>query len=98
MIALGSVVGFAFATLVFSLSVHGIPMLLDRDIDFMTAIVTSMSAVLSNLPRYLAWGCFIGTVTLVSTLPLFIGLFLSMPILGHATWHLYVALSKSESE
>lgn len=92
MLGLGSVVGAVFATLVFALSIHGIPMLVDRDIDFMTAALTSISAVANSLPRYLAWGIFIGLMTLVSMLPLFLGLFISMPILGHATWHLYQAL------
>jgi len=93
MICVGTVAGAVFATIVFAASVHGIPLLLDRDIDFMTAMLTSMSAVFQHLPRYLAWGLFIGTVTLISMIPLFLGLFISVPVFGHATWHLYHRLS-----
>ena len=92
MIAVGSLVGAVFATLVFSLSVHGIPMLLDRDIDFITAMLRSISAVVQSPLRYLLWGVFVGVVTLVSMVPLFAGLFITMPVLGHTTWHLYKRL------
>ena len=93
MIAIGTLAGGIFATLVFSVSVHGIPLLLDRDIDFMTAMLTSLSTVFGNLPRYLLWGLFVGVVTLISMIPMFLGLFITVPILGHATWHLYHRLS-----
>jgi len=93
MLVLGSIIGALFATLVFALSIHAIPMLLDRDIDFMTASLTSISAVADSFWRYLLWGLFIGVMTLLSMLPFFLGLFITMPILGHATWHLYHRLS-----
>lgn len=93
MIAFGSAVGAVFAVLVFSLSVLGMPMLIDRDVDFMTAMLSSISAVMQAPVLYLMWGAFIGVVTLLSMLPSFLGLFISMPILGHATWHLYKRVS-----
>jgi uncharacterized membrane protein len=89
MLGFGSVVGALFATVIFSLSVLGIPMLYDRDIDFMTAIIRSMGAVRANPLIYLMWGFFLAVVTLVAMIPLFLGLFIAMPVLGHATWHLY---------
>jgi uncharacterized membrane protein len=89
MLGFGSVVGAVFAIVIFSLSVLGIPMLYDRDIDFMTAMIRSMGAVRANPLLYLAWGLFLAAVTLAAMLPLFLGLFVAMPVLGHATWHLY---------
>lgn len=89
MLAFGSVVGALFAIVIFALSVLGIPMLYDRDIDFMTAIIRSIGAVRANPVIYLAWGFFVALVTLAAMLPLFLGLFIAMPVLGHATWHLY---------
>ena len=93
MIAFGSAVGSVFAVLVFSLSVLGMPMLIDRDVDFMTAMLSSISAVAQAPVLYLAWGAFIGLITFASMLPSFLGLFISMPVLGHATWHLYKRVS-----
>jgi uncharacterized membrane protein len=89
MLGFGSIVGAIFAVLIFSLSVLGIPMLCDRDIDFITAMIRSIGAVRRNPVLYLAWGFFLAVVTLAAMVPLFLGLFIAMPILGHATWHLY---------
>jgi len=63
-------------------------MLIDCDIDFMTAALTSAGAVAANPLAYLVWGGFIAVVTLVSILLGFAGLFITMPVLGHASWHL----------
>lgn len=89
MIGFGSVIGAAFALLVFSLSVLGMPMLIDRDVDFMTAMIQSIAAVRDAPLIYLLWGASVAVITLVSMLPYFLGLFITMPILGHASWHLY---------
>ena len=89
MIAFGTIVGALFATLVFSVSIFGIPMIMDRDVDFITAMIRSIAAVLASPALYLAWGLFIAICTLIAMLPAFLGLFIAMPILGHATWHLY---------
>ncbi len=89
MLGFGTLVGAGFAALVFSLSVMGMPMLIDREVDFMTAMLSSMSAVGQHKVLYLIWGVIIAVVTLVSMIPLFLGLFVTMPVLGHATWHLY---------
>ena len=94
MIAVGTAVGAVFATLVFALSVHGIPMVIERDVDFMTAMLRSISAVLDSPMSYLAWGGFIGAITLLSMAPFFLGLFITIPLFGHASWHLYRKLSE----
>ena len=89
MLGFGTVVGGVFAVLIFSVSVLGIPMLLDRDVDFVTAMLRSVSAVQASPMLFLLWGLMIGVITLMSMVPFFLGLFVTMPVLGHATWHLY---------
>ncbi len=91
MLGFGSTVGACFAGLTFALSVLGMPMFLDRDVDFVTAMITSVQAVAARPLIYLGWGAFIGVVTILAMIPAFLGLFIAMPILGHATWHLYKA-------
>ena len=93
MIGFGSAVGAAFALLVFSVSVLGMPMLIDREVDFVTAMLRSMQAVAARPVVYLGWGLVIAALTLLSMLPLFLGLFVTMPLLGHATWHFYRRVS-----
>lgn len=93
MILFGTGVGAAFSVLVFAVSVHGMPMILDRDVDFITAMLRSMAAVGQHLPFYLGWGACIALLTVVSILPLFAGLFVTMPVLGHTSWHLYQRLT-----
>ena len=64
-------------------------MFLDRDVDFVTAMITSFKAVSAQPVIYLIWGIFIGIITLAAMIPAFLGLYVALPILGHATWHLY---------
>ena len=89
MLAFGTAVGTIFATVIFSISVLGLPMILDRDVDFVTALVKSIGAVIANPLIYLTWGAFIGIATILAMIPMFLGLFIVLPVLGHATWHLY---------
>lgn len=89
LIVLGNLVGFLFALLVLTISVVSFPMLLDRHVSVVTAVQTSINAVRAN-PRTMAiWGLFVAACLVAGSLPLFIGLAVVMPILGHATWHLY---------
>jgi uncharacterized membrane protein len=74
-----------------------VPMVLDREVDFVTAMATSFGYVAANMGVMLAWAAFIATVTLVSLVPLFLGLFIVLPLLGHATWHLYHLLIETRS-
>ena len=64
-------------------------MLLDREVDFVTAMLTSFALVRENPVVMLGWGALIATSLFVAMLPGFIGLFLVLPLFGHASWHLY---------
>ncbi len=85
----GSCVGFLFAVVVLTLSVVSFPLLLDRNVGVMTAMQTSVRAVLANPMTMAIWGFIVAVALLIGSLPLFVGLSVVMPVLGHATWHLY---------
>jgi uncharacterized membrane protein len=89
MIAMQIVVGGAVAFLVFSLTVVSLPLLLDKEIDFVSAMLLSMRTVAANLPVMLLWAAIIAGLLFAGMVPYFLGLFVVLPILGHATWHLY---------
>lgn len=89
LIVVGNMVGFLFAVLVLSISVVSFPLLLDRDVGVAVAISTSVRAVLANPVPMAAWGLIVAVLLLLGTLPAFLGLTVVLPVLGHATWHLY---------
>ena len=89
LIVLGNAVGFLFAVLVLTLSVVSFPLLLDRDVGPIVAVRTSIRAVVANPITMAAWGLTVAFLLFIGCLPLFVGLAVVMPILGHATWHLY---------
>ena len=89
MIVLGTVVGAGFATLLYALAVLSLPMLLEREVDFVTAMLASLACVRANAPLMLGWGGFIATAIFVGMIPAFAGLFIVLPLFGHASWHLY---------
>ena len=90
MLAFGTAVGAVFATLLYALTVVSLPMLLDdREVDFVTAMLTSLALVRENPVVMLGWGGFIAVLLFVGMLPGFLGLFVVLPVLGHASWHLY---------
>lgn len=89
MIVVGNTVGFAFALLVLVISVVSFPMLVDRDVSAGTAVRTSVRAVAANPLTMAVWGLFVALALVVGSLPLFFGLAVVFPVLGHATWHLY---------
>ncbi|NRA99704.1 MAG: DUF2189 domain-containing protein [Rhodobacteraceae bacterium] len=89
MLAVEFVIGALAAFLIFAITVIGMPLLLDRDIDFVTAMLKSIEVVRSNLFVMLTWAALIAAALFVGMLPYFLGLFLVLPVLGHATWHLY---------
>lgn len=89
MLVIGTLVGAVFATLLFSLTVISLPLLLDREVDFVTAMLTSFALVQANPVVMLAWGALIAAALFVGLLTGFFGLFLVLPLFGHATWHLY---------
>jgi len=86
---IGTAAGFICATVVFTLSVVSFPMLLDRHVSIMTAVQTSMRAVVANSVAMGAWGFVIAGTLLLGAIPFFVGLAFVLPMLGHASWHLY---------
>ncbi|MFM7084787.1 MAG: DUF2189 domain-containing protein [Hyphomicrobium sp.] len=86
---LGNTIGALIAFAIFAISVISFPMLYDRDIDFVTAMVTSVRLVEKNPVSMLAWCAFIGLIIVLSVMSAFFGLFVLLPIIGPATWHLY---------
>lgn len=89
MLAVGTAVGAFLSFVLFSITVLGLPLLLDREIDVVTAMVTSVRCVLENPAPMLGFGLLAGGVMVVGMLPYFLGLFVALPVLGHATWRLY---------
>ncbi len=89
LIVFGVGAGFLFALLALCVSVISFPLLLDRDIGLGTAIRTSVRAVERNPKVMMAWGIVVAGGLIIGSLPLFIGLVVVQPVLGHATWHLY---------
>jgi uncharacterized membrane protein len=82
-------VGGFFAALVFAISVVSIPMILDRDTDAISAAITSLQVVFSNVLVMLLWGMLVSALVAVALLPYGAGLLLIGPWLGHASWHAY---------
>lgn len=89
MLAFGSAVGALMALGFYAVTVVSLPMLVDRDVDFMTAIITSLSAMRANARMLLIWAVLIAAALFIAMLPAFLGLLVALPVLGHATWHLY---------
>lgn len=89
MLAVGSAVGAVMAFAFYAMTVISLPMLVDRKVDFLTAIIASFKVVRRNFVVMLAWAAIIAALLFVAMLPAFIGLMVALPVLGHATWHLY---------
>jgi uncharacterized membrane protein len=89
LILLGNAVGFLFAVVVLTLTVVSFPLLLDRDVGVRVAVRTSIKAVLTNPVTMAVWGLIVAAGLFIGCLPLFVGLAVVMPVLGHSTWHLY---------
>lgn len=88
-LAVGTGVGAVLSAVFFTLTVVAMPLLLDRDIDFVSAMLTSIRVVKDSPVVMLTWAAIISVTMLLSLLPAFLGLIFTLPILGHATWHLY---------
>lgn len=89
MIVVGIGVGFLFAVLSLAISVVSFPLLLDRNAGIGTAVSTSMRAVAANPGTMALWGLVVVCGLVLGSIPLFVGLVVILPVLGHATWHLY---------
>jgi uncharacterized membrane protein len=89
LIIIGNAVGFLFALLSFAITVVSFPLLLDRDVGAPVAIITSVKAVIENPVVMTAWAIFVTLALILGSLPALLGLVIVVPVLGHATWHLY---------
>jgi len=88
-LAIGHVVGAIMATVLFSVTVVSFPLILDRDVDLMTAMITSVAAVAKNPVPMLGFAALIAVALVAGMVPFFLGLAVVVPVFGHATWHLY---------
>ena len=89
MLAVGTAVGAGFALLIFALTAISLPMLVDRDMDCITAMIASVAAVRANRAVMLGWAALIALVLFAAMLPALLGLLLALPLFAHASWHLY---------
>lgn len=89
-LGIGSTVGAVFAGVVFSASAFSLPMIMDRKVDAITAVVTSANAVLRNKVPMLVWAGLIGLVVVLGFATGFLGFVVLLPLIGHATWHAYL--------
>jgi uncharacterized membrane protein len=89
LIIVGCGVGFLFALVVLTISVVSFPMLLDKDVDAATAVLTSVRSVLANPMTMATWGLIVAGGLVLGSLPCLVGLAIVLPVLGHSTWHLY---------
>ncbi|MDB6177517.1 DUF2189 domain-containing protein [Paracoccus sp. Z330] len=89
MLLVGTFIGAGFAAVLFSFTVVGLPVLLEREVDFITAIIASVQAVTLNLRVMIVWAIMIAIWLFLAILPYFLGLLIVLPVLGHASWHMY---------
>jgi uncharacterized membrane protein len=86
----GTVIGAVFAAIAYAVSVVSIPMILDRhDVDVITAVVTSVKTVQQNPVPMLFWAVLVAAFTGLGMLALYVGLIVTLPLIGHASWHAY---------
>lgn len=89
MLLVGGAVGAVIAFIFYAITLMSLPMLVDRDVDFITAIFASFAALSANFAVLLGWAVIIALSLMIAMVPLFLGLLVVLPVLGHATWHLY---------
>jgi uncharacterized membrane protein len=97
LIIVGNAVGFCFAVVVLTISVVSFPLLLDRDVGAAVALLTSIRAVAENPLVMATWGLIVAVLLTLGSLPFFLGLTVVLPVLGHATWHLYRKVVEPET-
>lgn len=98
LIVIGIATGAVFAALSIAVSLTSFPMLIDRKVGLPVAVATSLRVVGKNLRVAIVWGLIVTVLLVLGSLPLFLGLIVTMPILGHATWHLYRAAVSFEEQ
>ena len=89
MLVVGTGFGAGFAFVLFCLTAVSLPLLLDKELDFVTAMLTSLAVVRRNPWVMLVWGATIAGLVFLAMIPGLLGLFVVLPVLGHATWHIY---------
>jgi uncharacterized membrane protein len=89
LIAAGVGTGFLFAVFVLAIGIVSVPLMLDRDLGLLAAIVTSLRVVRRNPGTIAVWGLIVAAGLVIGSIPLLLGLVVVMPVLGHASWHLY---------
>ncbi|WP_170575085.1 DUF2189 domain-containing protein [Ruegeria atlantica] len=97
-LAVGTCVGAFLSAVLFSVTVVAMPMLLDRETNFVSAMLTSLRVVAESPVVMLGWAAIISVTMLLSLVPAFLGLIFTLPILGHTTWHLYQRAVSSAEE
>jgi uncharacterized membrane protein len=99
LILIGNGVGFLFAVVVLAISAISFPLLLDRDVGAAVALLTSIRVVQKNPLTMAVWGLIVAALLFIGSVPAFLGLTIVMPVLGHATWHLYrKAVTSNDSQ
>ena len=93
---LGNAIGALLSIALFSITFVSFPLLLDRDLDFVTAMITSVRAAITSPVAAIGWAICIVVLLILASLPFFLGLVVVLPILGHTTWHLYRKIVISE--
>ena len=96
MLGVGTLVGAVLSFVLFSITVISLPLLLDKELDFMTAILVSFETVSKNKAVMLAWGAVVAFVLFLSMAPGLLGLFITLPVLGHGSWHVYRKAIKNQ--
>jgi len=89
MLLAGGVMGALIALALYAITVVSLPLLVDREVDFLTAIIISLAVIRANPQVLLIWAAIIAITLFLAMIPLFLGLLVVLPVLGHATWHLY---------
>ncbi|MBV7259066.1 DUF2189 domain-containing protein [Erythrobacter sp. WH158] len=89
MLAVGGAIGGLIALAFYAITLVSLPMLVDREVDFLTAIFASLKAFRENTRVLIVWAIMIVLMLAIAVLTMFVGLLLVLPVLGHATWHLY---------
>ena len=97
MLLVGTIIGAGFAAVLFSITVVGLPLILDREVDLISAIIASFQAVVANPLVMLVWAGVIAGLLFIGILPMFLGLFIVLPVLGHASWHMYRLLMPDDN-
>ncbi|MEZ5693244.1 MAG: DUF2189 domain-containing protein [Altererythrobacter sp.] len=98
MLVVGSIIGGLMALAFYAVTVMSLPMLVDREVDFLTAIIVSLGTFRSNRFIMLVWAAVIALLLFVAMVPAFLGLLVVLPVLGHATWHLYRRAVSAEDD